>query len=261
MVRGFFCAVARSFSSPGRGLPVLVVAAALCALVPAPLHRLAADGEGLTTPAGADRPHWIPAGTVSPELEQRALQQQVFLQHHSRGVQRQGLAMIRSSLDRFDRADLRVSAVPLVVDMLNRDYHILRVSARYQVDSPTRAEALQLLDALGGDAARAQVRRSLEADPDGTVRATAALLLARSPRTSPDEDLAAIAVSLRRATRRGGPEEELHRLLQAARAMIPHAWDPEVPDLVHALGEIARGAYSSGLRRSSLSMLEELVRR
>ncbi|SIQ97138.1 hypothetical protein SAMN05920897_12021 [Alkalispirochaeta americana] len=266
--------MARFSSSPGERYLLLTGIIAVCSLGVSAVPILSAgevageiggeiagENENLHSSREADRPHWIPVGRVSRELEQQALQQRVFLEHHSQSIQRQGLAMIRSSLDLFDRADLRLSAVPLVVDMLDREYRILRVPARYQVDSPTRTEALHLLADLGGETAREQLRRSLEADSDGTVRATAALLLARSPQTSPDQDLASIAASLRQATRRGGPEEEIHRLLQAARNMIPQAWEPEIPDLVYALGEIVQGPYSSGLRRSSLSMLEELIRR
>ncbi|TVR69770.1 MAG: hypothetical protein EA427_07190 [Spirochaetaceae bacterium] len=207
------------------------------------------------------RPHWIPMGSVSRELEQHALHHREFLQNRSGEIQRAGLRAIRSDLDRFERADMRIALVPIVVDMLGMEYRILSVSSGYQVDSPTRAEALLLLADLGGGQARLQLRQSVGIDEDPSVRATAASLLAREPWADPDDDLLAVSRALLRATRRGGPEAEVARLLSAAHTLSGNAWNREIPELLEALGSIAGGNYPSSLRRKAFSILEELARR
>lgn len=215
------------------------------------------------TDADADisRPHWIPVGSVSRELENSAASHRAFLQSRSREIQRAGLRAIRADMDRFNRADLRIAVVPIVVDMLGMEYTILSVSSNYHVDPPTRVEALGLLADIGGERARVQIRDSLAVDADPSVRVTAAALLSRHAGGEPDADLVAVAHALYRAVRRGGPEDEVSRLLAAAAPLTRLAWNPEVPELLHSLSTIISGPYSSSLRNRAFSMLEELARR
>lgn len=204
---------------------------------------------------------WIPVGSVSPLLERHALSHREFLQNRSPAVQRAGLRAIRADLERFDRADMRIAFVPLVIDLITMEYRLLNLAASYTVDAPTRSEAIHVLAEIGGSEARAQLRETIRIDDDASVRAGAAVLLAKYPGAHPDDDLAAIGHALESASRRGGPEEEMYRLLSAAAEMHPLAWDPQQAELLRGLSAIATGHYSSSLRRKAFSMLEELARR
>ena len=208
-----------------------------------------------------NRPDWIPSGSVSPAVERAAVQHRAYLQSRIADTQLAGLRTIRDDVDRYGRTEMRIATVPLITDLVRMEYRILNVSAGYIVDSAIRSEALLLLAHIGGAEARNQLRESLLVDSDGTVRATAALLLAENPGGDPDGDLAAVSRALYNAVRRRNSDGELHRLLGAARAISRRAWEPEHRELIESLGAIVSGSYPSSLRRTALVMLEELAGR
>jgi hypothetical protein len=194
-------------------------------------------------------------------VERAAVQHRAYLQSRVTDTQLAGLRIIREDVERYGRTEMRIAAVPLIVDLVRMEYRILNVSAGYMVDPVIRTEALAVLAHIGGTNAREQLRESLRVDADGTVRATAALLLAENPGGDPDGDLAAVSHALYSAVRRGGPDSEVHRLLAAARVISRRAWEPEHRELIASLGVIISGPYSSLLRRTAFAMLEELAGR
>lgn len=205
-----------------------------------------------------DGPDWIPAGTVSPLVERRALETRARLESRSPDLQRQALGMIRTDIDTHGRGPMRIAATPLVVDLLGLEYRILETPRGYGVDAPTRLLALRVLADLGGEPARRQIRESILVDADETVRASAAELLAYAPGSEPQTDYHTVSEALIRAIRRGKGEQEVLRLLASAERLSHRAWNPEHPPLLEALVQISAGGYSSSIRRRAMSFLEDL---
>ena len=204
---------------------------------------------------------WIPVGTVSPAIERRAIETRARIETRIPRMQRDALRGIREELDGDDRLELRIAAVPLVIELLALEYSILEFPTDYRVDSGTRLLALEVLAELGGTEARRQLRESVVSDVDETVRACAAQLLAFHSGADPETDLRVVSNALAAAVRKGASESEVTRLLEAARAFVPRVWNPEVPSLLEALVSIHQGAYSRSLRRNAFSFLEWLAER
>ncbi len=207
------------------------------------------------------RPHWVPAGSVPEALERNVLQQRTYLQNRSREAQIMGLDWIEEDIRRFPAGEMRIAAVPLVVDMLDRDFRILTVTPGYRVDPGTRIRALSLLARIGGEEARSQLRHSTVQDSDSAVRVTAAGLLAGIPGQNPEADLLAISRALRAGIERGLPEAEVIRLLAAVWEVSRHVWSVNDRDLFDTLIRIHSGPYSRSTRETAFSMLEEFARR
>ncbi|MFO8043980.1 MAG: hypothetical protein R6U25_12315 [Alkalispirochaeta sp.] len=221
-------------------------------------------GAGLSAddqPDPRDGPDWIPVGSVSPEVERRALETRARLESRSPGLQRQALRMIRSDIETYGRASMRLAATPLVVDLLGMEYRILETPQGYTVDAPTRLLALQVLADLGGEPARGQLRESVRIDADGTVRASAAQLLARIPGSDPDSDYRTVGETLLRAVKRNDSPEEIARLLSATQQLSGRVWNAEHPAVLEALVALSGGTYSSSIRRRAMSFLEDLSAR
>ncbi len=205
-----------------------------------------------------DGPDWIPAGTVSPAVERRALETRARLESRSPQLQRQALGMIQTDIETYGRGSMRIAATPLVVDLLGLEYRILETPRGYGVDTPTRLLALQVLADLGGEPARRQIRESLLIDADETIRASAAELLAYEPGSEPQTDYQTVSEALIQAIRRGEGEQEVLRLLVSAERLSHRVWNPEHPPLLEALVQISTGGYSSSIRRRAMSFLEDL---
>ncbi len=208
-----------------------------------------------------DGPDWIPADTVSPEVERRAMEARARLESRSPELQREALGMIQADMETYGRGPMRIAATPLVVDLLGLEYRILETPRDYGVDTPTRLLALQVLADLGGETAREQIRESVFADADETIRSSAAELLARAPGSEPETDYQAVNDALARAVRRGSGDQEVLRLLASAERLSHRVWNPEYPPLLEALVQISSGSYSSSIRRRAMSFLEALSER
>jgi len=219
---------------------------------------MAEDRPGEDTTRGPD---WLPPGSVSPSVERHALEVQARLQTRIPEFQRGALVSIRGRMGIDDRNELRVAAVPLVVDLLDAEYRILEFPRDYRIDETTRLLALEVLAELGGPAARSQIRLSVLEDDDEAIRAGAAQLLVTHTGDTPEEDLVAVSRALLKSIRRGGSEGEARRLLGAARQLSVRVWDPVNPELLDALVLIAGGGYSASLRSAAISFLEELADR
>lgn len=218
---------------------------------------LAADDVGQRR----DGPDWIPVGSVSPIVERRALETRARLESRSPRLQQEALGMIRSDIETYGRASMRIAATPLVVDLLGLEYRILETPRGHSVDVPTRLLALRVLADLGGDPARRQLRESVRIDSDETIRASAAQLLASIPGSEPDADYHTVGDALLRAVRRRDSEQEIARLLTAAERLSGRVWNREYPPLLESLIEISGGSYSSSIRRRAMSFLEDLSER
>ena len=229
----------------------------LFTLLPASIRPYAEE----ISPTDDRNADWIPAGSVSREMERRAIELQTRLQVRSPGIQREALLDIQRDLDLFTRKESRIATAPLVAELLDMDYSILEMPVDYRVDGPTRLLALDVLSRIGGEEAWAQLRETLQYDSDGTIRAAAAQLLARNVTDQPQLDYEIASRALRRVVRARGEEAEVTRILQAVRSMSERVWSPDVPALLEALVLIHEGRYSSGLRNSAMSFLEELAER
>jgi hypothetical protein len=207
------------------------------------------------------RADWIPVGAVSPEAEHRAVQARALLQSRSTPMQREALRSIEADIDRFGRAEMRLAAAPLIIDLLGQDYRILETPPGFAVEASTRESALRLLAHLGGEAARGQLRSSLVEERDPAIRAYAARLLATTPGDDREADYRTIADALLRAHNRSGEETEVRRLLGSAELLSREVWNAEYPPLLQALVGIAGGAYSSSTRKWAMSFLEDLSER
>ncbi len=256
--------VTRSFSV---ARPLVRIAASLFIAIvfytPTSIHPQVPNGEAASDDRipSADRPDWIPVGSVSSEVERRAVETRVRLQSRFPEIQRDALRSIRGDIERYGRAQMRIATVPLVIELLDMEYRILETPVDYRVDSATRIDALILLADIGGNEARGQLRATLRTDIDSAVRVSAAQLLAAVPGEDPDGDLQAVAEALGSAARRGQNDGEIRRLVAAARVISRNAWSPEYPPLLDALITIASGPYSSSSRSEAMSLLEELADR
>jgi hypothetical protein len=213
------------------------------------------------SPENPLRADWIPVGAVSPEAEYRAVQARSLLQSRSTPMQREALRSIEADIDRFGRAEMRLAAAPLIIDLLGREYRILETPPGFTVEASTRESALRLLAHLGGEAARGQLRESLSEERDPAIRAYAASLLAATPGDDPDLDYRTIGDALLRAHQRGGEETEVRRLMESVERLSGDVWNAEYPPLLQALVGIAGGSYSSSTRKWAMSFLEELSER
>ncbi|MCG8477581.1 MAG: hypothetical protein MI724_00665 [Spirochaetales bacterium] len=254
----------RSLSAPrphSRIVATLFLAVAL--YTPTSTYPQISDGDAATENEASvsERPDWIPVGSVSPEVERRAVETRVRLQSRLPEIQRDALRSIGRDVERYGRAQMRIAAVPLVIELLGMEYRILETPVDYRVDSATRIDALILLADIGGNAARGQLRATLRNDIDSTVRVSAAQLLAAVPSDDPDGDLQAVAEALGSAARRRQDDGEIRRMLAAARVISRKAWNPEYPPLLDTLIMIASGPYSSSSRSEAMSLLEELADR
>jgi len=206
-------------------------------------------------------PDWIPAGTVSPAVARRAVEMQARFQSRNSQMQQSALTQISQDIDRYGRTEMRIAAVPLVIELLNQDYRILQFPRDYRIDTTIRLSALELLGRLGGTDARSQLRYSLRNDTDGVLRARAAQLLADTTGDDPDGDLQAVSTALLATVGARRDEAEVMRLLNAAQTLTYRTWNPENPDLLRALILIYDGPYSRRLRNSAMVLLEELSER
>lgn len=204
---------------------------------------------------------WIPVGAVAPEVERRAIESRARLASPDPFAQRAALAMIRRDAERFDVREMRIAAVPLVIDLLGNEYTILEFPVDVRIDVSTRVEALELLGVLGGERARSQIRDSVLVDRDPVVRVQAAQILARRLGDDPDSDLAVVARSLRESVDGRGDEAEIARMLGVVTTLVERAWEPATRDLLEALVAIVGGPYSSSSRREALDLLESLAER
>ena len=175
--------------------------------------------------------------------------------------QRAALRTIQDDIPRYGRAAMRIAAAPLVIDLLSMEYRILETPRDFRIDAQTRLQALITLADLGGAPARKQLRSTLRDDSDGTIRSSAAALLAQVPGGDPELDYRAVGDAVARAVRAGAEDSELQRLIAAAQALSLRVWNPEYPPLLQALVQVAGGSYSSSTRNVAMSFLEDLVDR
>lgn len=209
------------------------------------------------------RPDWIPAGTVSPALERRALQTQVWLQQRAPAAHETALRLIAEDIERFEATEMRTAAAPLLVDLLGHEYRILETPENFTVAAPTRIAALDLLARIGGRVAREQIRYSVRADVDAAVRSGAVRLLVRTPGDEPERDLDTVGRALL-ATLSRNPlqaESEIRTILAVLPVLIDRVWMVESQALFEGLIGVAGGPYSSSSRNTAMSLLEDLAAR
>lgn len=209
----------------------------------------------------APAPDWIPVGSVRPEVARRAVTARAQFESGDAGMQRSALQAIARDVERYGRAELQTAAVPLIVDLLGTEYRILETPRPLSLEPRVRIEAMELLGRIGGSEAREQLRHSLEAERDPTLRVAAASYLASMAGPVQDSDYQAIADAFARAVRRGGSETEITRLLPILQDMSVQVWSPEYRPLLEALVVVAGGPYSSSARSRAMSFLEALSER
>lgn len=265
----------RGFGVKHRDILTLVRLLAAIVLCIVPILSFAQSSEA------PDAPDWIESIDQQPEAESdwvrpEGLEEQTppldpttatviaaYARSFEFDAKRSAIRMIseRYSAGTLGAEDVRATEI-LSFLALERYEREIRREGRLINDFPmVRAEALQLLGAMGGTQAGVTIQRALVVERDPYVLSVAVRAAAHTTPDSAGELLGRLTVLVERMNAQSRPDNNLAQaVVQAVVEIHNRIGRIDSPELFRALISIAQGSYGYSVRQEALSVVDLLRR-